>query len=439
MTAGWRSFRLIERSKQLMGSQTLEGISEQELLGPAAQVVDLLPIPNYEENYQPTWPNEQAVVEAVHELQNTRPTTTPHQVDALLEHFGAISTGQSDKLLGAVGRCADRLHFDKRIHSFQDLGKITLKVARDVLFERDVVRLSGNYTFLSRVFNFAKPRTKGSELHPHGYNVPAWQGDNVNGQDINERTPEPSRMVSAALQKRDVMDAITLLTGGEHVPTAHELLLLPQETGMLRKDDRTGKLYSLSADMVWIGYRTNDPEGAHVNLASMLANPIGVKLGPDTTPEQVAALKAKLNPENIPGKLTFLIRMGLDNVSKMDLALAAIAEHAPESLIMYDPHGSTIKNGNIKIRAGSNIIKEIQSLARVCNQNGLPLHGVMLETTPDVNSQECVETPDQLPQDPADVDPLLNPRQFGRILKTVEPALGHKALQRVTAEQNFHQ
>ncbi|HSW80513.1 MAG TPA: 3-deoxy-7-phosphoheptulonate synthase [Candidatus Saccharimonadales bacterium] len=410
-----------------MNSATLEGITAQELLAPAKEVVELLPEPDYPVNYQPTWPNKQAVIDAVHELRNTGEATTPDRVDALSAHLFDIATGRSDKLLGVTGKCADRLLFNKKIHSLLELGRITLSKAAGVLLEREVVLEAGDYSFISRVLNFAKPRTNAKDKDKEGTEFDSWFGDSVNGKSFRERTPDASRMVSAALESRDVMAAMTDIAG-EHVPVAHELLLLPYEIGMLRQDSESGRLYSLSADMLWIGARTNDPEGAHVNLAAMIANPVGVKLGPDTTTEQVAALAAKLNPDGIPGKLTFMIRMGVDNIDVMDSTLEAIQLYAPESIVLYDPHGSTIKQEGVKIRAVDCITSEIQVLARVCNANKMALHGVLLETTPDNNREECVEALGQMPRDMPDVDPLLNSRQLGRILRRVAPVLGRKAM-----------
>ncbi len=366
---------------------------------------------------------------AIHELRNTEAVTTPRQVDALQAHFTEIASGESEQLLGMTGRCADRLRIGRDMHSLRDLGQATVEMAGGVLLERAVVETSGNYSHITRG-NYAKPRSDEYEHHPDGHTEPSWQGDITNGKDIDERQPDPTRMVAAALQSRDVMDTMTAMAG-EHVPTAHELLLLPYEIGMLREDPESGRLYSLSADMLWVGVRTNDPESPQVTLASMIANPVGVKLGPNTTPELVAALKAKLNPDSIPGRLTFMIRMGLDNTETMAATLAAIAEYAPESIIMYDPHGSTEKVDGVKVRTVSKIIDEIKLLADLCHQHHLPLHGALLETTPDYNRQECLNEPDEMPPanlDIPDVDPLLNPEQFSHIYSEIAPVLGRRAL-----------
>jgi 3-deoxy-7-phosphoheptulonate synthase len=226
-------------------------------------------------------------------------------------------------------------------------------------------------------------------------------------------------MVATAIQARDVEAGLTEAVG-EHVPATHEALLLAYEMSFVHVDPETGRQYLLSTDIPWIGKRTNDPDGEHVALLAAVANPVGVKLGSDATAEDILAYQERLNPEGTPGKLIFMLRIGQD-AEALHTVLDAIKAHAPESVVMYDLHGSTrvAADGKTKIRCVVDIIEEIKTAAMACRAAGLKLHGLHLETTTDDSRLECVDEPNQMPTDYGSVDPQLNPAQTIRILKEV--------------------
>ena len=130
--------------------------------------------------------------------------------------------------------------------------------------------------------------------------------------------------------------------------TSHEGLLLDYEEGLTRKDSLTGDWYDCSAHMLWIGERTRQLDGAHVEFFSGVHNPIGVKLGPSATPDEVVELCERLNPGRLPGRLTFVARMGADNVQQLlpPLLAAVVSEEHPVLWACDPMHGNTIRTAD---------------------------------------------------------------------------------------------
>ena len=184
----------------------------------------------------------------------------------------------------------------------------------------------------------------------------------------------------------------------------------------------------ISGGVPWIGVRTNRLDGEHVELLRDLANPIGIKIGPDSDAAHIAGLQEKLNPDNVPGKLTFMIRIPVDKIAAMQQVVDAIAEHAPDSNVLYDIHEVTKTNkdappGLQKIRAVEDIVAGVERLANHLHVRGLRLHGVHLETIMDDSRRECVETADQVPTHPGGVDPQLSPKQLEQVIEGIKPHL----------------
>ena len=386
-------------------------IEEQPHLD-AAGVIDALPPQDYKSNYQPDYSGDtDALLDAINELHATEAVTTPRQVDELQQALTQLAKGEIDTPIIITGRCAEPVAL---------ATPIEVLAAESITVSDVVIAALGT----GRVINIrrergqnTKPRSNHIEELPSGKIVAPYMGDAVNAQDPEHRMPDPSRMVAAAVQARDLEAKLTEMVGN-HVPAAHEALLLPYEHSFIRIDPESGRKYLLSADVPWIGKRTNDPEGEHVTLLAEVANPIGVKVGADSTAEHIAALHERLNPDNIPGRLIFMLRMGLNNADKLDAVVSAITNYAPESLLMYDIHGvtRTAPNG-AKIRYTGDIIEDIRLTATACRKAGLKLHGLHLETIADDDRLECVDEPDQLPLHPGGVDPQLNPRQTEHILR----------------------
>lgn len=386
-------------------------IEEQPHLDPAG-VIDALPPQDYKSNYQPDYSgNTDALLDAINELHATKAVTTPRQVDELQQALTQLARGEIDNPIIITGRCAEPVALATPIETL---------AAESITVSDVVIAALGT----GRVINIrrergqnTKPRSNHVEELPDGRIVPPYMGDAVNTHDTEHRTPDPSRMVAAAVQARDLEAKLTEVTG-RHIPAAHEALLLPYEHSFIRIDPETGRKYLLSADVPWIGKRTNDPAGEHVTLLAEVTNPIGIKVGAESTPEHIGALRELLNPDGVPGKIIFMLRMGLNNPDKLDAVVSAIKHYAPESLLMYDIHGvtRTAPNGS-KIRYTGDIIEDIKLTATACRKAGLKLHGLHLETIADNDRLECVDQPDQLPLHPGGVDPQLNPRQTEHILR----------------------
>lgn len=366
------------------------------------QKVDHIP------DHQPQYPDMDALYEAMAEVHNTRPTvTTPDSIDQF-----AAQLAERVQIPGApiyiAGRCNNLIDAHTPIDHHVEESERLFNAVTDV-------SANGSIVILRDRNQSAKPRSKPTEMID-GIEVESYKGDMINGYDPNDRTPDPSRMVAAAVQSRDIEQRLTSRLG-HHVYAAHEALLLPFEESSIYTHN--GKQYLLSADMPWIGERTRHVEGEHVALLSRIENPVGVKVSAKATPEDIRDLAESLNPDLRPGKLTFMLRLGVENMTALPDLLQAIKEHAPESIIMCDAvHGNTFTQANgIKTRLVSDIIEEIQVTAMVCKEFGLRLHGVHLEAMGTNQQKECIDTPDEMIAHDSKVDPNLNIDQLRRIIR----------------------
>jgi 3-deoxy-7-phosphoheptulonate synthase len=372
----------------------------------ALRIFNELPTPDYSRNYQPTYKDQNALLGAIHELCETRAVTAPRQVDSLRDTLAAIALNELDSPIAITERCAEPVSLELPLETLAEQAYNSRQQVLSIIPNALVIqRNRGQVT---------KPRSAFMQSLPGGLSVVSYMGDAVNGEAIDKREPEPSRMVGAAIQARHLEARLTELAG-EHVPAAHEALLLPYEKSFIRKEGN--KSFLLSADLPWIGKRTNAVDGDHVAMLSEVENPIGIKIGPNSTAEHIKQLQERLNPYGEPGKLVFMLRMGRSDSAVADEVLDGIKEYALNSLIMYDIHGvtETAPTGE-KIRLVGNIISQIKDLSIACGRAGLKLHGVHLETIADETRLECVDEPGQLPTHPGGVDPQLNPRQLQRVL-----------------------
>jgi 3-deoxy-7-phosphoheptulonate synthase len=201
--------------------------------------------------------------------------------------------------------------------------------------------------------------------------------------------------------------------------TSHEALILGYEEALTRQDSLTGEWYNSSAHMLWIGERTRQLDGAHVEFLRGIANPIGCKVGATTSPEWVLELCEKVNPHRIPGRLTLISRMGADKIEDgLRPLLRAVKESGHPVVWACDPmHGNTITapNGR-KTRQFEDIVGEIAGFVRAHNAEGTWPGGIHVELTGD-NVTECTGGTDHLTNDDLDYryqtvcDPRLNGRQ----------------------------
>jgi len=193
------------------------------------------------------------------------------------------------------------------------------------------------------------------------------------------------------LRTFSLADAVAARTSKVDFYFSHEALLLPYEEALTRQDSITGDWYDTSAHMIWIGDRTRQPDGAHVEYCRGIKNPIGLKCGPSMSDEDLVKLTQLLNPDNKPGRLTLIARFGADQVAeKLPRLIRTIKRSGANVVWSCDPmHGNTIKSAaGIKTRPFERVMKELKTFFEVHRAEGTHAGGVHLEMTGQ-NVTEC--------------------------------------------------
>ncbi|MGH8891606.1 MAG: class II 3-deoxy-7-phosphoheptulonate synthase [Acidothermaceae bacterium] len=389
---------------------------------------------------QPTWPDSDALRRAVSTLAKLPPLVVPEECDRLRARLAAVAQGKAFLLQG--GDCAETFA-EATVENVRDKTKILLQMAVVLTYGASVPvvkvgRMAGQY---------AKPRSKNTEVID-GVELGSYRGDAVNSieRTPEARVPDPGRLVEAYHRAAATLNLIRAhATGGfadlrkvhawnsdfvrrspagqryESIATdieralrfmeacgfdldgadvahqvelfaSHEALLLDYESALTRFDTDRGEFYDLSAHLVWIGERTRDLDGAHVEFARRIANPIGVKLGPTTSPETAVTLLEKLDPDRRPGRMMFVSRMGADKVRDV---LPAIVEKVTatgaEVVWSCDPmHGNTIESASgYKTRHFDDIVEEVTGFFEVHQALGTIPGGLHVELTGD-DVTECL-------------------------------------------------
>ncbi|MER7187521.1 3-deoxy-7-phosphoheptulonate synthase class II [Streptomyces hyaluromycini] len=333
---------------------------------------------------QPPWPDAGRLRSVSAFLATLPPLVTPDEIRALRRQTARVAQGEAFLLQG--GDCAET--FDATREHIAGNAATLLRMAAVVtegagLPVVPVGRLAGQY---------AKPRSDSVD----GLGLPVYRGDIVNAAapDPRQRVPDPVRMIEAYRTARATLDQ---LRGGRFgaVHTSHEALLLDYERAQLMADPADGRLYGGSAHFLWIGERTRQPDGAHVALAELLANPVGIKLGPGTTPELAAEYAERLDPHGEPGRLTLICRMGSDRVCDTLPALVErVAATGRQVVWMCDPmHGNTrVSAMGYKTRHFDDVVEELAGFFEVHRALGTHPGGVHLEFTGD-RVTECLGGP----------------------------------------------
>ncbi|HEX5086475.1 MAG TPA: 3-deoxy-7-phosphoheptulonate synthase class II [Nocardioides sp.] len=386
---------------------------------------------------QPDYPDRAAVDAAVARLRTMPPLVFAGECDELKDKIAAVSRGESFMLMG--GDCAETFA-GVTADNVRNKLRVLLQMAVVLTYAASVPvvkvgRIAGQY---------AKPRSSDLETR-EGVTLPAYRGDAVNGFDFTAeaRVPDPQRLVdvynsSAAtlnlvrafvtggyadlrqvhtwntdfvressvgeqyeLVAAEIDRALTFMQAIGADPdefhrvdfhTCHEGLVLDYEHAMTRIDSRTGTPYDVSAHFVWIGERTRQLDGAHVELFRHIRNPIGVKLGPGTTADDALALAAKLNPDNEPGRLTFITRFGAGRIRDglPDLVEKVTASGVEVAWVCDPMHGNTFEaSSGYKTRRFDDVIDEIKGFFEVHRSLGTWPGGVHVELTGD-DVTECV-------------------------------------------------
>lgn len=386
---------------------------------------------------QPTYPSEHAVEHIVHELAKLPPLVTHFEVNTLTQAIAEAQKGTHFLLQG--GDCAE---------SFSDCHSDNITNKLKILLQMSLILLHGMKKPIIRVGRvagqYAKPRSTDMEIRGD-LSLPSYRGDLINEPAFTEesRTPNPGNMLKGYHYSGATLNYIRALVNGGfadlHHPeywqldfarhttyandyeniaksirstlallsiipgldttelarvnlyTSHEALLLPYEQALTRYIPETNKWYNLSTHFPWIGMRTAQLDGAHVEYMRGIANPVAVKIGPSAAPADVVALIQVLNPDNLPGRITLIHRMGHQTVGeKLPPLIEAVKKSGYTVLWSCDPmHGNTQTTADqYKTRRFEDILSELKQSFILHRAHGTHLGGVHLELTGD-NVTEC--------------------------------------------------
>ncbi|MET9885327.1 3-deoxy-7-phosphoheptulonate synthase [Streptomyces sp. NPDC006430] len=340
---------------------------------------------------QPVWPDEEALGNARAELADSPALVRREDVEALRALLAAAASGEVQVVQS--GDCAEdpaecTPGYVARKAALLDVlaGVMKTRSLKPVI---RVGRLAGQ---------FGKPRSNPTEIVA-GIELPVYRGHMVNSPepDPELRRPDPKRLVAGYRAAAGAM--ASLGWHGEGRPcaaeapvwTSHEALLLDYEGPMLRTQP-DGSLLLTSTHWPWIGERTRELDGAHVELFAAVANPVATKVGPKMSAAGLVALCGKLDPRREPGRLTLISRMGQGTAAeKLPELVRAVREAGHPVLWMCDPmHGNTVSlPGGIKTRFVETVVREVEEFQKAVVDNGGVAAGLHLETTPD-QVHECV-------------------------------------------------
>jgi 3-deoxy-7-phosphoheptulonate synthase len=386
---------------------------------------------------QPEWPDPGQLTAVTQELAGLPPLVFAGECDQLRDRLAAVTRGQAFVLQG--GDCAE---------TFAGATAEAVRAKLQTVLQMAVVLTYGASIPIVKIGRmagqFAKPRSESTEIRD-GVELPAYRGDAVNGLEFTaaSRTPDPGRLLRAYHCAAVTLNLTRAFTTGGYADlhqvhawnqdfvrdspsgqrydrlageidralafmracgtdpdelrtvelySSHEALLLPYEQALTRVDARTGSPYDLSAHFLWIGERTRAINGAHVEFAAGIRNPIGLKVGPTATPADLLALVRKLNSGGEPGRLTLVSRLGAGRIRTLlpPLVEAVRAEGIPVAWICDPMHGNTFEApGGYKTRRFDDVLNEVQGFFEVHRALGTHPGGIHIEFTGD-NVTECV-------------------------------------------------
>lgn len=337
----------------------------------------------------PTYRDTRAVDAVEARLARVTPVVDPQTVAALTAEL--VEAQQGRRLLIQAGDCAEPI--DATRSDVVSMGALVHKLA-DGLEQRDRLvirmgRLAGQ---------FAKPRSNSAETSD-GATIAVYRGDAVNGPGASaaERMADPERLYEAYAQSCRAMDWLSenrRACGGPRPPlfTSHEALLLNYEAALTRRGTEDGQWRALSAHSLWLGDRTRDPSGAHVEYLRGIANPVGIKCGPGMDPAQLLALLDRIDPQRTPGRIMLIARLGHTRISaKLGTLMEAVRCAGHPALWLCDPmHGNNRTVDGVKTRLVSEIVSEVRQFATIARATGIHAGGLHLEVTP-APVLECVD------------------------------------------------
>ena len=426
---------------------------------------------------QPEWPDTAALHEVEETLATYPPLVFAGEADDLRDRIAAASVGEAFVLMG--GDCAETFA-GATADSIRDRVKTILQMAAVLTYgaSKPVVKVG------RMAGQFAKPRSKGTETRDD-VTLPAYRGDMVNDFEFTEaaRRPDPNRLLRAYHTSSATLNLVRAFAAGGYADlryvhewnkgfvsnpanaryerlakdidraiqfmaacgadfdamrtvefyAAHEALLLDYERPLSRIDSRTGDLYDTSGHFIWVGERTRELDGAHIDFVSHIRNPIGVKLSQNATAEDVHAIIEKLDPNREPGRLTFFTRMGAGNVREHLPRLIDAVEQVQGTVTwVCDPmHGNTFTSASgFKTRNFDDIVDEVRGFFEVHEKKGTVPGGLHTELTGN-DVTECI----------GGSDPILDEHLNRNYESVCDPRLNHKQaleLAFLTAEMLEH-
>ena len=393
--------------------------------------------PNLPAAQQPAWPSADALAQAQQILAGLPPLVFAGECDELKSRLAAATNGDAFVLMG--GDCAETF-VANTADSIRARLKTVLQMAIVLTYGASmpvvkIGRIAGQY---------GKPRSSSEEVID-GVSLPSYRGDAVNGLEFTQesRQPDPMRLVQTYHASAATLNLVRAFTQGGYADlrqvhswnqdfvsesdpgkryeemaeeidralsfmtacgadpeefkradfyASHEALLLDYEKPLTRVDSRTGNLYDVSGHFVWVGERTRELDGAHIDFVSKIKNPIGVKIGPKTTESDIFELLEKLNPEKISGRLMFITRMGAGNIREVLPKLVAAVQKTDHPVLwVCDPmHGNTKEAASgHKTRLLDDVIDEVRGFFEVHKAAGTHPGGIHIELTGD-DVTECL-------------------------------------------------
>ncbi len=380
----------------------------------------------------PSYPDAAALAQAEQQLSGWPALIFAGEADALRSRLAAVARGEAFLLQG--GDCAE---------SFDDLGADTVRDTFRVILQMAVVLTYGAacpVVKLGRIAGqFAKPRSSDVET-VDGVSLPSYRGDIVNGAEFTAaaRTPDPQRLIRAYSHSASVLNLLRALAQGGFADlhqvhrwtadfvrnspqgerfealagriadclafmeacgfdaartpqlhavefyTSHEALHLHYEQALVRRDEPSGRWYGGSAHLLWLGERTREVEGAHVEFLRGLHNPIGIKVGPSATPDDLQRLLDRVDPDRVPGRVVLISRMGAGKLpDRLPALLRSMREAQREVVWCCDPmHGNTVSSANgYKTRDFTAIVTEVRDFFAVHAAEGSHAGGLHFEMT----------------------------------------------------------
>ncbi|MDO5711027.1 MAG: 3-deoxy-7-phosphoheptulonate synthase class II [Micrococcales bacterium] len=384
--------------------------------------------PDLPAKQQPTWPDRQALNDATQSLSVLPPLVFAGECDILRQRLAEAARGEAFVLMG--GDCAETFAA-ATADNIRDRIKTILQMAAVLTYGAStpvvkVGRIAGQ---------FAKPRSKDTETRGET-TLPAYRGDLVNdfAFTLEARNPNPERLLQAYHTSSATLNLVRAFTQGGFadlrfvhewnrgfiansanaryermagdidkamrfmaacgvdfeemrrvdVWASHEALVLDYERPLTRIDSRTGSRYATSGHFVWIGERTRDLDGAHIDYISRVTNPVGIKVGPSADPAEIVELARRVDPDRIPGRLTLITRMGADTIhAALPPIVKGVSDAGLEVTWVCDPmHGNTFESSTgYKTRRFEDIVEEVRGFFEVHHALGTIPGGIHVELT----------------------------------------------------------